>query len=252
MNKSSFAGDDYEFAAGAIVGMRSWGMDDKGRLHGVTHREVWRPGENAAVCMKPHTAPCPKYAKRKAVRSLDYTSPWRSGQIDWASVLGELTFLGPELCGAIGCNGATHPAEAQHTFDPTCECGFWAYNEADFTEHGDVTGLIEGYGKTTIGTRGFRSEKARIVAICRESKGEWLSLSRWLRLKQLYPEAKFYEDRDDMVTAHGAVLKQWAEVADGFWDEPVAVADDLSALTWALARSSASQSALSRALGGRL
>lgn len=54
---------------------------------------------------------------------------------------------------------------------PSCTCGFYAYNNEDslirnsYTNDSAVFGLIKGYGKVTIGTKGFRAEKADIVAL---------------------------------------------------------------------------------------
>lgn len=49
----------------------------------------------------------------------------------------------------------------------SCSCGFYAYYEGfnDYAEPTRITGVIEGYGETQIGTRGFKSAKARIVAL---------------------------------------------------------------------------------------
>lgn len=49
-----------------------------------------------------------------------------------------------------------------------CRCGFYAYFELGYNPHhrpSNVLGLIEGYGVATVGARGFRCEKARIVAL---------------------------------------------------------------------------------------
>lgn len=46
-----------------------------------------------------------------------------------------------------------------------CGCGFWAYHDGSSYPAGPVSGVIEGYGRVTIGPRGFRAEKARIVAL---------------------------------------------------------------------------------------
>lgn len=47
-----------------------------------------------------------------------------------------------------------------------CSCGFYAYLD---DKHGDVggevRGVIEGYGRVTVGSRGFRAEKAKILAL---------------------------------------------------------------------------------------
>lgn len=57
--------------------------------------------------------------------------------------------------------------------DLGCGCGFWAYwdNAAgSYTEYNgrqvDVTGVIRGFGKTIIGSKGFRCEKAEILGLC--------------------------------------------------------------------------------------
>jgi hypothetical protein len=48
-----------------------------------------------------------------------------------------------------------------------CSHGFYGYYDGsnDYYKAGMVMGVIEGYGETVIGTRGFRCMKARIVAI---------------------------------------------------------------------------------------
>jgi hypothetical protein len=51
-----------------------------------------------------------------------------------------------------------------------CGCGFWAYWLLDATGYGlsfsrPVLGVVEGYGTTTIGERGFRCARARIAGL---------------------------------------------------------------------------------------
>jgi hypothetical protein len=54
---------------------------------------------------------------------------------------------------------------------PECACGFWAYWalryawRCDYYWKGQVVGVIQGYGRTRIGTRGCRCSKARIVGL---------------------------------------------------------------------------------------
>lgn len=222
---SEFSGDDYDFALGSVLGMRSWAMDSKGRLTGVTHKAVWLPGENVSTCKVDQRQPCPEVAKGQVRTDGGVVSsrplPCGCGLPD-AVAMGGIDPQSLEPCGEHpDCHDGTHPADNPHTFDPGCQCGFWAYDEHSFSEHGEVVGIVEGYGKTTIGTRGFRCEKARIVALCRERDEGLLTLSGWLRLQQLYPAAKFYEEQDEMVSHHGAVLRQWSDAsAEGFWDQP--------------------------------
>lgn len=182
-----FAGRDreYDFALGTIKGLRTWSADDQGRLRGVTYPVVWTPGENISRCM---------------ANDRDCGQP------------------GCGFCAALAAS-----AEApRHNFDPECDCGFWAYDERNVKPHGDcITGVIEGYGRVTIGTKGFRCEKAKIVALSRaDSDGDPMSLSLWLRLQQLYAGVEFHDEYDAMVAAHGQVLRDWDPVSEGFWDVP--------------------------------
>jgi hypothetical protein len=53
-----------------------------------------------------------------------------------------------------------------HEFS-TCTCGFYAFLNGHnrYADTNPVVGIIEGYGETVIGTRGFRSKKAKILAL---------------------------------------------------------------------------------------
>jgi hypothetical protein len=101
------------FAAGVVRGVRSFLVDDLGRLTGVAYKKVWLPGENQAECL----------------------------------------------------------AETRKDFGahlPDCACGFYAYYDGsnDYLDSGKtITAVVEGYGSTVIGSRGFRCAKARIVAL---------------------------------------------------------------------------------------
>ena len=97
-----------------------------------------------------------------------------------------------------------------HRFDPACQCGFWAYDEAGFKAHGTVVGVIEGYGKTTVGTKGFRCEKARIVALsCENGEGVRHSQSVLMRLMTLYPEVALFDNLAALIDAHPETLRAW-------------------------------------------
>ncbi len=54
---------------------------------------------------------------------------------------------------------------------PGCGCGFWAYWalryawRCDYYWRGEVIGVMQGYGRTRIGTRGCRCGKARILGL---------------------------------------------------------------------------------------
>lgn len=48
-----------------------------------------------------------------------------------------------------------------------CSCGFYAFHDGsnDYHTTTGISAVVEGYGETVLGTRGFRSQKARIVAL---------------------------------------------------------------------------------------
>lgn len=82
----------------------------------------------------------------------------------------------PELGGVhgpwtLGENIAKCRASRDHQVpDDDCGCGLWAYWQVPdaLNPHGfgrPVLGVIEGYGRTLIGAKGFRCEKARIAAL---------------------------------------------------------------------------------------
>lgn len=49
----------------------------------------------------------------------------------------------------------------------TCQHGFYAYYDGsrDYHDHGDVTGIIKGWGRGMVGTRGFRVMTAQIMGL---------------------------------------------------------------------------------------
>ena len=71
------------------------------------------------------------------------------------------------------CGGAevSAPCPGDLVPGPECGCGFWAYWalryawRCDYYWRGEVVGIIQGYGRTRIGTRGCRCGKARIVGL---------------------------------------------------------------------------------------
>ena len=62
----------------------------------------------------------------------------------------------------------------------SCGCGYYAYFDLEANPfhdpYGNVYGLIQGYGVTTVGTRGFRAEKAKLLALIRPPAGPRLGL----------------------------------------------------------------------------
>jgi hypothetical protein len=231
---SEFSGEDFDFAPGSMKGLRAWNMDKLGRLHGVTHEEVWLPGENVSVCKKEGRVPCPQINRRIEARRASEAGRAQVESKKKRRKRGHDDFLSASLSVGIDwsprmpCNDPTclygeyHVVTSGHRFDPNCDCGFWAYDEAGFASHGSVVGVIEGYGKTTVGTKGFRSEKARIVALsCENGEGKRHSRSVLARLAALYPDVTFAENLDALIDGHSEVLRQWPEIDGEFWVKPV-------------------------------
>lgn len=227
---SDFAGQDFDFAAGSVFGLRGWNMDNLGRLHGVTHEEVWLPGENVSICKQESRIPCPQVNRREESRKASEAGrakvkskkKGRDARREWYE-LSTTSYWPRVACSDPSCyRGEYHLVDSGHRFDPSCECGFWAYDEAGFKAHGRVVGVIEGYGKTTVGTKGFRCEKARIVALsCENGDGDRHSRSVLARLASLYPDVSFVDNFDALIDAYPGVLREWPEVDEHFWLKPV-------------------------------
>ena len=116
-------------AAGTVLGVRAFDIDNLGRLRGVTHADVFRPGENIARCRA-------------------------TPQGRWAHVPGGMTWPMDE------------PRE-HHPGSADCECGYWAHYDGTHSYESTprASAIIEGYGLVTLGTSGFRAGKARLVAL---------------------------------------------------------------------------------------
>jgi len=144
-----FAGTaSLELAMGVVRGSRSFKVDYMGRLTGVAYPGVWAPGENLAQCLKVDWV-------------MTYAPP-----VDTRSWLEKL--IGVPAPRRTDCTFSYGPPEPDPTHSMSdCRCGFYGYYEGsnDFYEPGMVSGVVEGYGETLIGTRGFRCSKARIVAL---------------------------------------------------------------------------------------
>lgn len=101
----------YPLTLGSVRGYRQWYTDKLGRLYGISHNNIWLPGENEKICNNAS-------ASKK------------------------------------GC-------EIEN-----CTCGFYAYYAPPTPPAtNSISGVIEGYGETTVGTDGFRASKGKILAL---------------------------------------------------------------------------------------
>lgn len=148
MTASEFSGLDLSIEP--VRGARSFGVDSLGRLTGVTYTSVWRPGENVAVCRRQESTDVTLASLASIARNLGMDPrPFAKAAT--------VTAANPRML-------APDPAHDMSQ----CGHGFYAYYDGsnDYAADGRISAVIEGYGETVIGTRGFRSSKARIVALC--------------------------------------------------------------------------------------
>jgi hypothetical protein len=129
-----FGGRDLPLAAGSVTGVRLWRVD-------MACAEAMADG-----------APGPAEGLLTGV----FGGHWRRGE--------NVAVCGGGADGGPPCPGDLVPA-------PECGCGFWAYWapryawRCDYYWRAEVIGIIQGYGRTRIGTRGCRCGKARILGL---------------------------------------------------------------------------------------
>ena len=113
---------------------------------------------------------------------------------------------------------AYSPPPVHTVTDPDCVCGFYAYTSPESLSRNStgwtyvVFGIIKAYGRVTQGTKGFRAEKADILALTRPMKRSWekaktslLPLDSWVPVN----------------------IQEVQEVFNFFVPGPIAVHDDL-------------------------
>jgi hypothetical protein len=110
-----------------------------------------------------------------------------------------------------------HPGDHVPVGTARCRCGFYAYHVkrdgGDFS--GAVDGIVEGYGVVTVGSKGFRCQKARILALVpRRGPVGWFLVGFALLLLGLLitPKGVF-----DYIVAGADVLVGMLSIGLGIW-----------------------------------
>lgn len=207
-----FDGATFDFAVGEVYGMRAWQTDDYGRLRACnltgagTGVAPWRPGIN--------TARCYRLNPEKA-----------SGGI----VIGPGGFFAAGGLVIGGTPTATFVENTEHAAPHEgCGCGFYAYTVpgqhlAVAEGSGLVLGVIRGTGRTLIGAKGFRCEKAEIVALLDPAAGErpprWAVWQRE-QLQRNYPEVPLLPTSEALRQCAPIESTAPAPGSDEFWDLP--------------------------------
>lgn len=160
---------DRPLVAGSLTGLRAFKADRLGRLTGVTHAEVFRPDENNAVCRKASArlTGIPEGARAE----MTYTSTLTWQPMETAAITVTLDDGSQEVFRSVEELERRYPpkTDSEHQVaERDCACGFYAYfdgkNDYNGSTDAAVQALIEGYGVCTVGSRGFRASKARLVA----------------------------------------------------------------------------------------
>ena len=213
---------DRPFVAGSLIGLRAFTIDKYGRLLGPSVPQVFKPGENEAACRKDEVDARSPWATLAGL-TFNYSfaptlpSPFSAAAL---SAPRRSPSYGTGAC-PCGCGmeveftdgdtkslaekavAPTTPPKPTHVLGGVkCTCGFYAYFDGlnDYKKPENGAAIIEGYGVCTVGDRGFRASKARLVALV-EPKGKVSPLLRE-RLHRNYPDVPFYPSKREAVDAH--------------------------------------------------
>lgn len=221
-----------ELSIEPVVGVRAFLVDSKGRLRGVTHSDVWRPGENVATCRAsgPELPPRPdggSYANGGFVippRYLDFYDPLRTAanQRKAAKKRDKRLAEWKAECIRIREEWEGHGLDR-------CDHGFWAFYapSAQYAGADTVYGVVEGYGEVIIGTKGFRASKARIVALSLPPSADEMRGYLMSCVRRNYPDVPAYNSLAQMLDNH-ELSKNPESDSEGFWDGDVDISDRLT------------------------
>jgi hypothetical protein len=179
---TEYAGLPFDLAIGEVYGLRLWKTDQYGRLRARnwSRAEPWRPGVNSAKCLADAVSNAgiqdildPTGAGRRAVDVM-------AEQDSYRSIVGPVGPPPQQYYRVRWDDGSTgvyadlkfKTSEPHEAPSENCSCGFYAYTDPKSHEIDGyypaspyVLGVIKGTGRTLVGTRGFRCEKAEIIAL---------------------------------------------------------------------------------------
>jgi hypothetical protein len=154
-----FTHTDPMLLAEPLRGYRVWGPTPPTReLTGMTITDyLWQPGKNVATCFRRRND------TRFDVEKLD----------------------------ELHDNMVSPVAE--------CGCGFWAYTSEErtstFASNYRLKGVMLGWGKFICGPEGFRSQYARIEALCTQGRFEQMLEG----VKEYYPAVKWFKHWEELL-----------------------------------------------------
>lgn len=215
---------DRPFVAGVLTGLRAFRIDSLGRLTGVTYKDVWPPGENVAQC---HAKPdYQQIARMYATTSTAWTvsSPLASGgSVFPPSSPYYITSMVPSRDKPIS-KKQEEAAKKDHTLAGlACQCGFYAYFDggndyltdpsavgyasmfgyttADEDRAPRVGAVVNAWGLATVGSRGFRAEKAEVVALIVPASTAARHEVAFTKARRNYPDVQVFDTEKEAVRA---------------------------------------------------
>jgi hypothetical protein len=209
---------DRPFVAGAVIGLRAFRVDALGRLTGVTHRDVWTPGENVAACYaNPALASGGIIYNPRTIQIGGGFSYATGGNYYTASAA-------PSRDKPMRNKQGKEVVAKNHTVAGVkCTCGFYAYfdggndyliqmNQQSYGSGWITIGgsdddaprigaIVEGWGVCTVGTRGFRAEKAKVVALIIPDSTKGRLEVAFTKALRNYPDVQVFDTERDAIRA---------------------------------------------------
>lgn len=206
------------FIAGSIIGERCFDFLPGVALKSPLKPFKWTADENTAECLKADQTVAKRLHKGwpEAIETAQRFIPEWARVANVTSTVPHNLLWGGEVGGiaisidwysptkgergvkTVSRKEFEQAVREQHGHDfGTCSCGFYAYLNGynEFASMWRITGIIEGYGDTFIGDRGFRSSKARILAL---STNSWMDRYAVRELKRRYPDIPIFDSDNQL------------------------------------------------------
>jgi len=175
---SPYGGQDVSLVPGTLRGYRHWQPTQSNKLASLTMHYTWEQSTVAGDCLRAQH------------------DPWFPG----AGTYAQGGVVSPS-----GYVGETGPVSNPDHRVPVrrCTCGIYAKHLPEpYGADSYVAGVVEAWGLVELGSEGFRSEKARIIALAmpriirKEDYAEFMHI-----LGQSYEGVKFYPTNEAMYEA---------------------------------------------------
>lgn len=197
--------DGLPLVLGSVRGKRVWSLNRKAQLRSPMHGNwIWKGRENVAECgtsngtgvervalcdfvreeifgpikglivfeglykNSPDTWTVSWIAAARDRKTIQQAAPslFINGAEPYSHMFKDYTCIGDILVPVESFRDRFNTMIDGRTHMEYCECGFYAYYANEEHQYsGQVAGVIEGYGETLVGTKGFRTAKARILAL---------------------------------------------------------------------------------------